>query len=161
MNKEKFISFFINRRKELNLSQNNIAEELGISVQAVSNWERAVSFPDISYLSDIAKILKTDVDSLISGVDKKVKLRENIEFNSIRFSNYLCKLRKDKRLTQGELGKILNVSGQNISKFENGGFLPSIDLLEKYAEYFNVSFFNVYYGLEDKDLYDEIISENE
>ena len=70
MNKEKFVSFFIDRRRELNLSQNSIAEELGISVQAVSNWERGISFPDISYLSDIAKILKTDVYSLISGTNK-------------------------------------------------------------------------------------------
>ena len=60
----------------------------------------------------------------------------NIEFNVERFSKYLIKLRKDKKITQSELGEALGISGQNISKFENAVFLPSIELLEKYAKYF-------------------------
>ena len=156
MKKEKFIAFFIERRKQLGYSQSKIANELGISDQAVSNWERGISFPDLSYLDDIAKLLQTNVYSLIEGKQKNVMIKEDIIFNNQRFSLYLSKLRKDKNLTQNELGKILGVSGQNISKFENGGFLPSVELIEKYAEYFNVSLLNIYYGLNDVDLYDNI-----
>ena len=152
--KNKFVSFFTKRRKELGYSQSKIANELGISDQAISNWERGVTFPDLSYLSDIAKVLNTNVLSLITGKHKNINIKKNINFNTERFSQYLLKLRKNKHLTQNDLGKILGISGQNISKFENGVFLPSIELLEKYAKYFNVSFLNIYYGLEDNELYD-------
>jgi len=158
MKNEKFISFFIEKRKELNYSQSKIARELGISDQAVSNWERGLTFPDLTYLDDIAKILETNVESLILGYSKKLKIKENVKFEIERFTRNLVKLRKSKQLTQNELGKILNVSGQNISKYEKSVFLPSVEMLYKYAEYFNVSFLNVYYGLSDADLFvkDEI-----
>mgnify|MGYP003294968863 CR=1 FL=1 len=152
--KNKFISFFTQRRKELGYSQSKIANELGISDQAVSNWERGITFPDLSYLSDVARVLNTNVLSLITGKHKNINIKKNINFDVKRFSFYLSKLRKNKQLTQNELGKILGVSGQNISKFENGVFLPSIELLEKYVKYFNVSFLNIYYGLEDNELYE-------
>ena len=154
MKKEKFINFFINRRKELGYSQSKIACEMGISDQAVSNWERGISFPDLIYLDDIAKLLQTNVDSLINGKNKKIILKDNISFDNYRFSQYLSKLRKSKQLTQNDLGKLLGVPGQNISKFENGAFLPSIELLEKYAKVFKVSLLNLYYGLDDNDLYE-------
>ena len=157
--KNKFVSFFTQRRKELGYSQSKIANELGISDQAISNWERGITFPDLSYLSDIAKALNTNVLSLITGKHQNININENVNFDIARFSQYLLKLRKNKKLTQSDLGKILGVSGQNISKFENGGFLPSIELLEKYAKYFNVSFLNIYYGLDDDELYEEIPNE--
>ena len=157
MNKEKFITFFVERRKNLGYSQSKIANDLGISDQAVSNWERGISFPDLTYLDNIAKLLQTNVYSLIEGKAKNIKIKENVTFDIQRFSSYLSKLRKEKKLTQNELGKILGVSGQNISKFENGIFLPSIELIEKYAQYFNVSILNIYYGLNDEALYDDII----
>lgn len=150
---ENVIAFLINKRKELGISQNKIALELGLSDQAVSNWERGLSFPDISFLGDIAKVLETNVLSLIEGKNVNLNLKPNLYFDIERFSKYLYKLRKSKLLKQNDLGKILNVSGQNISKYENGGFLPSIDILLKYAEYFNISFLNIYYGLDDEDLF--------
>ena len=153
MQKEKFIKFFINRRKELGYSQSKIANEIGISDQAVSNWERGVSFPDLIYLDDIAKLLKTNVDSLITGKNIELNIKPEVKFDAVRFSQYILKLRKNKKMTQKDLGKILEIPGQNISKFENGVFLPSLEVLEKYAEIFNVSFLNLYYGLDDEELF--------
>ena len=92
MKNEKFISFFIEKRKKLSLSQNKIANELGLSDQAISNWERGVSFPDLSYLDDIAKLLQTNVESLIEGKQKEIKIKDSITFNANRLSNYLTKL---------------------------------------------------------------------
>ena len=51
----------------------------------------------------------------------------------------ILKLRKDKNITQDELGKILRVSNQAVSKWETGGGLPDIELLPSIADYFNVS----------------------
>ena len=153
MEKEKIIQFIIKRRKELGYSQNYIASELGISDQAVSNWERGISFPDITYLDEIAKILDTNVESIVNAKQSNIKLQENVSFDIERFRTYLISLRKAGKLTQNQLGSALEISGQNISKYENGAFLPSIEVLEKYAKYFNLNFLNVYYGLDDEDLY--------
>lgn len=53
--------------------------------------------------------------------------------NMYKFGNYICKLRENKNLTQGELAKILDVSDKSISKWENGQAFPRIETFEKLA----------------------------
>ena len=50
-----------------------------------------------------------------------------------KFGNYICKLREDKNLTQGELADKLDVSDKSISKWENGQAFPRIETFEKLA----------------------------
>ena len=40
---------------------------MGVSYQAVSNWERGNSMPDISKLPELAGIFRVSVDSLLAG----------------------------------------------------------------------------------------------
>lgn len=54
-------------RKELNYTQKDVAARLGISAKTVSKWETGRGFPDISLVSELAKILKTDPSKLIEG----------------------------------------------------------------------------------------------
>lgn len=54
-------------RKKNNLTQEMLAEELGVSPQAVSKWETDSSCPDISLLPQLAKRLGVTVDELLSG----------------------------------------------------------------------------------------------
>ena len=44
-------------RVEQNMTQMNLADAMGVSYQAVSNWERGNSMPDISKLSELCDIL--------------------------------------------------------------------------------------------------------
>ena len=55
------------RRRTMDISQETLAEHLGVSVQAVSKWETNASYPDITLLPKIAEYLKTDINSLFSG----------------------------------------------------------------------------------------------
>lgn len=57
----------------------------------------------------------------------------------ITFSNRLKELRKDKKITQSELGNILGVAKTTISMYENGNSTPNDDIKLKMCEYFNVS----------------------
>lgn len=54
-------------RKAKNLTQMNLADELGISFQAVSNWERGETMPDIGKLPEIADILDCSIDQLLGN----------------------------------------------------------------------------------------------
>ena len=65
MNQELFAAKLKELRKKSGLSQDGIAEKLGISVQAVSKWECAQSYPDIGLLADIADIYGVSIDYLL------------------------------------------------------------------------------------------------
>ena len=54
-------------RREQGMKQEEMAEKLGISAQAVSKWENDQTCPDISLLPALAKMLNTTVDELLSG----------------------------------------------------------------------------------------------
>ncbi len=53
------------RRKELGLTQNQLAKSLNISFQAVSKWENSTAYPDIEILPKLAAALHTTVDALL------------------------------------------------------------------------------------------------
>lgn len=55
------------RRKELKMTQDALAQELGVSAQAVSKWENDLSCPDISILPRLAKILGITTDALLGS----------------------------------------------------------------------------------------------
>lgn len=54
-------------RKDKGLTQEELAEKLGISGQAVSKWENDQNYPDISILPQLARLLGVTVDELLSG----------------------------------------------------------------------------------------------
>ena len=54
-------------RKAKNIKQDELAEKLLVSPQAVSKWENDISCPDISLLPNLAEILGISVDELLSG----------------------------------------------------------------------------------------------
>ena len=53
------------RRKELGLTQNQLAKSLNISFQSVSKWENGSAYPDIEMLPKLAAALNTTVDALL------------------------------------------------------------------------------------------------
>lgn len=61
-------------RKEKNVSQEKLAEYLGVSFQAVSKWENGNTFPDILLLPDIARFYGITIDELLQ-VEKIDEIR--------------------------------------------------------------------------------------
>ena len=51
-----------------NLTQEDVAEYLGITSQSISKWERGETYPDITFLPALANIYETSIDLLI-GMD--------------------------------------------------------------------------------------------
>ena len=54
-------------RKENNLSQEELAEKIGVSRQAVSKWERAEASPDTDNLIRLAEIYGVSLDEMLTG----------------------------------------------------------------------------------------------
>lgn len=68
-------------RRENNLTQEMLAEFLGVTFQSVSNWERGESYPDITILPEIASFFKVSIEELL-GVNKaenEAEIRKLIE----------------------------------------------------------------------------------
>lgn len=52
------------KRKELGLTQEQVADYLGVSIPAVSKWENGITSPDIGLLPPLARLLKIDLNTL-------------------------------------------------------------------------------------------------
>lgn len=64
-------------RKEKGLTQMELADRLCISYQAVSNWERGSTMPDISKLPELAEIFGVSIEDIL-GDERKAKLVKDI-----------------------------------------------------------------------------------
>lgn len=54
-------------RRQMNMTQEALAEVLGVSPQAVSKWENNLSCPDIQLLPVLARTLRVTIDQLLCG----------------------------------------------------------------------------------------------
>ena len=59
-------------RKEKNLKQDDLAQKLNISPQAISKWENDLTCPDISILPDLSSILGVSIDELLTGKKEEI-----------------------------------------------------------------------------------------
>lgn len=66
-------------RKEKGLTQMALADALGVSFQAVSNWERGQTCPDLSNLMELSRLLDISVDALLGNVRAAEITREIAE----------------------------------------------------------------------------------
>ena len=67
MNSEKIGAFIAELRREKGLTQQELAEQLGITNKAVSKWERGDGYPDITLMPLLADALSVTVDELLRG----------------------------------------------------------------------------------------------
>ena len=67
MNQKKIGKFIQEKRKSKNLTQEELAEKLGVTDRAVSKWERGLNMPDASLMLDLTKILGISVNELLSA----------------------------------------------------------------------------------------------
>ena len=66
MDREKLGGFIAQRRKELKLTQRELADAIHVTDKAVSKWERGMGCPDISLLEPLAEALGLSVDQLLT-----------------------------------------------------------------------------------------------
>ena len=67
MDQKKIGAFIAQRRKELDMTQKELAGKLEITDRAVSKWETGRSMPDLSLLQPLSHVLEIDVNDLLNG----------------------------------------------------------------------------------------------
>lgn len=82
-----FAANLLKFRKRSRLTQEELAEKLGVTFQAVSKWENAKAAPDIFLLPKIAKIFDCTIDQLLSG-DMQDKMKP-IRVDKISVGKYV------------------------------------------------------------------------
>ncbi len=97
MNQESIGKFIAKQRKIKGLTQEELAEKLGITKNAVSKWERGLCLMDMSLLKPLSEILGVSVNDILAGeiidaqdIEKKseeniIKLTELINLKAMRY----------------------------------------------------------------------------
>ena len=127
------------KRTAQGLTQEQVATALGVSAPAVSKWERGESFPEITLLPALARLLGTDLNGLLSfqqemgdgltletllgtespeeSLIEQLSLRAAIDLLPER-ERMTILLRFFKALTQEQTARVLGVSQVQVSRLE-------------------------------------------
>lgn len=122
-------------RREKGLKQEELAEKLGVSPQAVSKWENDQTCPDISLLPALAKILGVSVDELLSGKKEEPEVKILPESERKDIKNMILRIvATDKDGDTARVNLPLGIievameSGLDLSQFTGNDALKNIDL---------------------------------
>ncbi len=77
-------------RREKGLTQKQLADELNLSNKTISKWESGSGSPDISNLSEVAKVLGITVDELLNG-ERKTEQEDRVTSENIPVKKKLSK----------------------------------------------------------------------
>ena len=92
MDQNKSGKFIAKLRKEKNMTQEQLSEKLGVSINAVSKWERGLSFPDVSLYKNLCNELDINIEELINGEkDRSDEAKEKAIISTINESNQIKK----------------------------------------------------------------------
>ena len=81
--------------------------------------------------------------------------------NTQQIGTFLATLRKEKNLTQEQLGEVLGVTNKTVSRWENGNYMPPIEALQQLSEFYQITINELLSGkrLNDTD-YKEMAEQN-
>lgn len=134
--KESFGQRFQRLRKSANLTQEDVANKLNITAQAVSKWENDVSAPDISVLCELSEILNVSLDELMGKESGAVRLVTN----QVKPEKLFLRIRVlssdgDKVNVNLPLSLVqtLTVNGVEMPKINGNDLLKGIDLKQLFA----------------------------
>lgn len=88
MEQQKVGNFLKELRKEQNLTQEQFAEQLGVSGRTVSRWETGTNMPDISLLVEIAEFYDVSISEIIDGERKSEKMNEELKETVLKVAEY-------------------------------------------------------------------------
>lgn len=102
MNQEKIGKFISDLRKEKNMTQEKLAEKIGVTDKSISRWENGKTMPDISLLFILANELDCTLQELLNGrkmtKEELIELKETIN-NLIEYQSNQ-QIKNEKKLSK-------------------------------------------------------------
>ena len=95
-------------RKQVNLTQLQLADKLGITDKAISKWERGIAMPDTSIMLQLCDILGISVNELLSG--EKINMENNEQKNEQLLLDMAKELEKKTKTIWHSMWAIMIVS---------------------------------------------------
>lgn len=88
MDQVKIGSFLRDLRKEKNLTQEAMAEQLGVSNRTISRWETGSNMPDIGMLVEIADYYDVSIPEIINGERKSENMNQETRDTADAIAEY-------------------------------------------------------------------------
>lgn len=87
MDYDKLGNLVLQRRKDMGMTQRQLADAMQISDKTISKWERGLGCPDVSLLSELSRLLGVNIERILSG-ELDPKEAEGGNMKQIKF--YVC-----------------------------------------------------------------------
>ena len=130
MNQEKIGKFIANLRKKKKLTQEELAEKLGVNSRTVSRWENGINMPDLSLFPLLSKELDISINELISGeVIKQDAYQEKFEENVV---NVVSRVDKSNKISNIIFNSLLSFIVLFIFLFVGRLFYVNYEFIQKY-----------------------------
>lgn len=137
MNQQEIGMFITQKRRSLNLTQEQLAEKLNISNKTISKWERGKSIPDYSIIELLCETLHITVSELMDGETKEensIRLYDDQQI--IDMLSRIQQLENQKQIIGGIALIIMGIALQILSQSIDGtgfkdfisGFLISLSI---------------------------------
>ncbi len=103
MDMKKIGCFLKTLRKEKGLTQEQLAEILGVAGRTVSRWENASNMPDLSILMEISEFFQVEIKELLDGERKSEEMNNEVKDTLAKIADY-DKTKKEK------IAKIISIA---------------------------------------------------
>ena len=81
-------AFLKELRKEKNITQEQLAEEMGVSRRTVSRWETGSNMPDMDILIDISDFYEVDLREILDGERKSEQMDKEMKDTVLKVAEY-------------------------------------------------------------------------
>lgn len=88
MDQRKIGIFFKELRKEKELTQEQLAERLGVSRRTVSRWETGSNLPDVDILIEMADYYEVELRELLDGERRSERMDKELEETVLKVADY-------------------------------------------------------------------------
>lgn len=88
MNQKKIGTFLQTLRKEQGLTQEQLAERIGVARRTVSRWETGANLPDLDVLVELSDFCAVDLRELLDGERREQKMDKELEETVLKVAEY-------------------------------------------------------------------------
>lgn len=130
--------YITKKRKEQNLTQEQLAERLGVSNKTISKWETGKCMPDYSIVESLCKELNTTLAELINGEEDEKSIHTYDNDQIIDMIKEMQDLKNEKKMIIGYIFIVMGLVMLVLSKMMGGtniqdffaGFMLGLSIVE-------------------------------